>query len=994
MSALPVLNVFPRRPSKRRRLARLATSTFSLGTALTAALFVASPPFESPRLAVFAQTSQTAQTTQTAATTQTEDAALAAALEQHRQGAYAEAVKHLEAFIAQYPSSANRNKAEFFAGHSHLALGGYVDPAETALARQHFQYVISQGKDAQHYKEATFHNAHSYFNLRQYSEARPLFVKFLTEFPNDAFVQYVYYYLGVCEAQSGAYAAALNYFDRNLKEYPTSPLRWTCRLEKAATIGKSGDYQEAEKQLDALAAEPEIPADVAGQVVVQHALLQIVQQKFDEAIRILDEFIQSRQNDPNSAQSVQDAYLYEAYSYFAKKEFERALLLVEQMQGASQTISPETALLKIKLLVNLNRLDEATDLLNKLENSSYGQDTPDAIASYRALISLARGDWDAAISSLTTLLKVRPTTGGAVALNYYNAGTPTGTQLAPHDFVEACGALILSHASRYAAKKDPDDEAAQAAIFNATANYARSLNDPALDLIVDMIDKRRREALTKPIASGSGGVSVATPPGSVAPPPNPLLPPTASGVPQQGGASYAPGGTQTGTTVSGAGTQTGTTVPDAGTQNGTTREPTPLTPGAAREALDKATNFFVNQEYDRANETLLEAMTVSETFWQDCPAEAARVALLRANVLYALNKRSEAQLMCQDLLSNAPHSREAAVAAFYLGSAADLLGRRDDAIKYLRRAANARDDSPYADVALYRLALNEWERGDVKRAQENFLRLYRGYRESVYWSHALWALAKIEFDAKNDVVAEELVNEALAKKPDAAIVDYLLFLKGEIALRAKDYEKASVAFEMIIEQYPRSVWRSKATNRLNAIPEWFRNPDAAVVPSTAASASASSDRSPSPVPRRELRDVDGDGEPTPRPRAPRSSAPNGTELPPNFYDERENAERRLPNASGGSPSDRVAPNASPSARPGASPSAGSSSRPSVDRRPTNARPGGAASERPTSNVSRYPSDANAQDRRREYVRYDERAVQNADERRVYRTSFSNETLRF
>ena len=730
---------------------------------MTAALFVASPPFESPRLAVFAQTSQTTQTTQTAATTQPEDAALAAALEQHRQGAFAEAVRQLEAFIAQYPSSVNRNKAEFFAGHSHLALGGYVDPAETALARRHFQYVINQGKDAQHYKEATFHNAHSYFNLRQYSEARPLFVKFLTEFPNDAFVQYVYYYLGVCEAQSGAYAAALNYFDRNLKEYPTSPLRWTCRLEKAATIGKSGDYQEAEKQLDALAAEPEIPADVAGQVVVQRALLQIVQQNFDEAIRILDEFIQNRRNDPNSAQSVQDAYLYEAYSYFAKKEFERALLLVEQMQGASQTISPETALLKIKLLVNLNRLDEATDLLNKLENSSYGQDTPDAIASYRALISLARGDWDAAISSLTTLLKVRPTTGNAVALNYYNAGTPTGTQLAPHDFVEACGALILSHASRYAAKKAPADEAAQAAIFNATANYARSLNDPALDLIVDMIDKRRREALTKPIASGSGGVSVATPPGSVAPPPNPLLPPTAAGVPQQGGASYAPGGTQNGTTAPNAGTQSGTTVPNAGTQNGATREPTPLTPVAAREALDKATNFFVNQEYDRANETLLEAMTVSETFWQDCPAEAARVALLRANVLYALNKRSEAQLMCQDLLSNAPHSREAAVAAFYLGSAADLLGRRDDAIKYLRRAANARDDSPYADVALYRLALNEWERGDVKRAQENFLRLYRGYRESVYWNHALWALAKSNSTRKTTSSPRNLSTKRLRK---------------------------------------------------------------------------------------------------------------------------------------------------------------------------------------------------------------------------------------
>ncbi len=948
MSALPVLNVFPRRRSKRRRPARLATSTFSLGTALTAALFVVAPPFESPRLAVFAQTTQT---TQTASTTQTEDALLAAALEQHRQGNYAEAIQRLEAFIAQYPTSQNRNKAELFAGHARLALGQFVDPQQTALARAHFQYVINQGKNAEYYKEATFHNAHSYFNLRQYSEARPLFTQFLSEFPKDAYVQYVYYYLGVCEAQSGAYSAALTYFDRNLTEYPNSPLRWTCLLEKAATVGKSGNYQEAEKQLNALAAEPEIPAEIAGQVVVQRALLQIVQQNFDEAIRVLNEFIQRYQNDPNSTQAVQDAYLYAAYSYFAKKEFQRALLVVEQMERTTSTISPETALLKIKLLVNLNRVDEAETLLNALEASSYGQETPDAIASYRALLSLARGQWDAAISSLTTLLKVRPTTGASVALNYYNAGaTSTGNQLAPHDFVETCGTLILSYASRYAAKKAPADEAAQTAVFAATANYARSLNDPALNLIVEMIDKRRREALTKPIDSASGSVSVATPPGSVATPPNAFVNPTdpnASQPPQQGGASYAPG--LPGTTESNAGNASAV-APTAST---------PLTPVAAREALVKATNFFVNQEYDRANEVLLEAMTVSETFWQDCPAEAARVALLRANVLYALNKRAEAQLMCQEILSNAPHSPQASVAAFCLGYVADLHGRRDDAIKYLSLAANARTVSPLADAALYYLATNEWERRDVERAQQNFYRLYRSYPRSAYWSHSVWAIAKIEFDVKNDAVAEELVNEALAKKPDAAIVDYLLFLKGEIALRAKDYEKARVAFEMIIEQYPESVWRSKATNRLNAIPERFLKPNA---PASASGVSASPSRPAPTVPRRELQDAND--EPPRRPTAPRPSVPN---LPPNAFDARSNppSERR-PGAGNAPPS---APNRS-----------------NDDRRPSNARPTPAPSERPSANVSRYPSDSNALDRRAENVRF--------DERRVYRTSFSGETLRF
>lgn len=907
---------------------------------MTAALFVVSPSFESPRFTVFAQT------TQTASATQTEDALLAAALDLHGQGAYEEAVRSLEAFIAQYPASKNRNKAELFAGHARLALGEFTDPEQTALARAHFQYIADQGKDAEFYKEATFHNAFSYYNLRQYSEARPLFVKFLEEFPKDAYVQYVYYYLGVCEAQSGAYSAALTYFDRNLNEYPTSPLRWICRLEKAATVGKSGDYQEAEKQLNALAADPELPSDVAGQVVVQRALLQIVQQNFDEAIRILDEFIRRYQSDPNLAQALQDAYLYEAYAYFAKQDFAAALLLVEQMERTTATISPETALLKIKILVNLQRVDEAETILNVLEASSYGQETPDAIASYRAFLSLARGNWDAAISSLTTLLKVRPTTNNAVAINYYNAGaSATGRQLAPHDFVEACGALVLSYASRYAAKKNPADETAQAAVFAATARYARALNDPALNLIVKMFDERRREALTKPIDSASGGVSVATPPGSVAPSPAPFVNPTdpnATRPPQQAGSSYAPGAP-------------GTSASTTGSTDGAAS--TTLTPVAAREALAKATNFFVNQEYDRANEILLETMTSSETFWQDCPAEAARVALLRANVLYALNKRVEAQLMCQELLSNAPHSPEASVAAFYLGYAADAHGRRDDAIKYLSLAANARTVSPLVDAALYYLATNEWERRDVERAQQNFYRLYRSYPRSAYWSHAVWAIAKIEFDVKNDVVAEELVNEALSKKPDAAIVDYLLFLKGEIALRAKDYEKARVAFEMIIEQYPESVWRSKATNRLNAIPERFRNPNATSAPVAPAPSSAPASTAPVAPPKPSRAPQDADDDSPRRPTAPRPTAPS---LPPNVFDD-----------------DRH-PAPSPSSKP---------NRPNDERRPANVRPNEKAPERPSSNVSRYPNATESSERRAE-------RSSRAAEPRVYRTSFSNETLRF
>lgn len=766
------------------------------------------------------------------------DELLSAGLEEHRLGKYQEAISTFDRFIATYPNSKSRNKAELYDGHSHLSLGSTANPAETAKARTHFKYILDQGSKAEFYKEASFHNAYSYYDLRQYAEAKPLFEKFLTEYPKDAYVQYVYYYLGVCESQNGAYQAAISYFDKNLTEYPDSPLRWTCRLDKAATVGKSGNFQEAEKQLTELAAEPDLPTEVAGQVVIQRALLQIAQQKYDVAIQILEDFVARYRNDAAMAQVIQDAYLYEAYAYYAKKEFERALLVVETMERQATTIAPETALLKIKLLVNLNRVDEAEGLLNKLAASTYGQEAPDSITSERALISMARGDWDAAIRSLVDLLKVRqsPSNPNAVVINYYNdaASNPTTARLDPYDFVGACGVLTLSYASRYAVKKNEADKRAQDAIFQATFEYAAGRDDPGLDLIVAAVDARRKEALTRPISAANGDVAIVGPATGttgnagtgVGPnfsdPTNPNATPPGAGTGNNGALGtggnelFAPTGNQSQTTGSNY-------APNGGTGAETAApESKPLTPEAARAALEKATTYYVNREYARANEILLEAITSSETFWKDCPAEAARIALLRANALFALDKRSEAQLTCQDLLEHAPFSAEATVANFYLGYGADFYGRRDDAIKYLRQAVASKNESPFTDVALYTLGMNEWERRDVQGAERTFARLYRSYPQSAYWSHAVWALAKIESDARNDVVAEELVNEALRKKPDAAIVDYLLFLKGEIALRAKDYEKAEIAFEMIVDQYPDGIWYSKAKNRLASIPERFR----------------------------------------------------------------------------------------------------------------------------------------------------------------------------
>ncbi len=809
------------------------------------------------------------------------DELLGSGLQKHESGSYDAAISDLETYISTYPNSANRNKAELYAGHAYMARNP-ENADDAARAREHFANIIKQGSKAEYYREACFHTAHSYYNLQDYAQAKQLFLQFLNEFPKDGYVQYACYYLGDCATQLGAPQEAIQYFDRALTEFPDSPLKWNCLLEKGAAFCRLGDYVQATSLFSQIISGKDVAIDLVAKATLGNAVVQMAQQNYDSAVSILETFVSQHSSDPQYASALESVYLFEAYAFYAQSNFERALLLVDQIERMHSTMDPYVAILKVHLLVGLNRIDEAESLLNQLGTSTYAQTNPDGVDYRRGLISLARGDWNGTIIKLETLLKVQRN-GSNVSMYYYNDANRNGMN--DVDFLGACGTLILAYSSRYGAQKNQDDYAAQEGIYQAVSNYVASKNRPMLQSMLSAIDQKRLSAQQKPIAKGADALLVSAPseesslsgfnaasggfvnpteptqfqnpgfrpmgtdenrpaynpnltrtPGdraNTAPTYQPQQNANSANVPSQNNGVQSvrqPTGTSTTNQTNGAGTYA---VNSAGANylpsaqngandaNGASVQTTPLTPAKAQEALKRATEFYVNQDYDRANETLLEARLTSETFWQDCPAEAARIALLRARTLLELNKRAEVVMTCQDLLDSAPYSQEAAVAGVYLGLMADEAGRRDDAIQFLRRATSGRNDFPMLDVALYTLGMNEWERRNINDAVQTFDKLYRYYPSSPYWSHAVWALAQIESDARNDVEAEKLINEALAKKPDVSIVDYLLFLKGEIALRAKDYPKALVAFDMIVELYPNSVWRTRAKNRLSAVPEKY-----------------------------------------------------------------------------------------------------------------------------------------------------------------------------
>ncbi|MBR4751795.1 MAG: tetratricopeptide repeat protein [Thermoguttaceae bacterium] len=889
---------------------------------------------------------------------------------QNQAGNYPAAINAFERYIQLYPNGASINQAHLYAGHAHMLQNKYITNAEASAAQNHFNEILKQGDNARFFKEALFHTAHLAYEMRNYSDAKTRFEDFLKRYPNDGYNVYVYYYLANCEKQLGDNRSAITHYEQALSKDPTSALNWNCRLERASLIGKMGDYNFAERELAALASTANLPADIAGQVAVQRALLQIVQQRYDNAIEILERYVSQYKtyDDSVATDTMATVYLHEAYAYCAKRDFQTALSVIESnLERNKNTLIPEAALLKIKLLLALGRKTDAAALLNSFASSAYGRENPDLVTSYQGMVDLMNGEYDKTIASLTKMLGVHQTTrsSSSYGTNYapnsdlgpdYSAGTHSssyngsltmavdyfgktgGQNLEPIECVEACGTLILAYASRYAAKGVALDADYQDAIYQETLNYANWLNDPIVNLVVKGIDTRRKNALTKPVATAAESFYVVTPyatneysstPGQFADPtssggyqrPNYYMDgsvantyrprdyyasdayrwgnqqerrydaanPNANGTTNSssqynavpngqntrnadprysngatnnangalapnnaGNANGAPNLNNNANNATGQNNAAGTANagnqaqgavqygPDgrpidpnaaagnANAQNADGAQPADtadrrITPTEAKDTLDKAENFYYNQEFERCNETLLELLTSSETFWQDCPGVAPQVSLLRGDALTQLGKRSEAQMSYQDVVDNSPYSPQAPIAAANIGFNYDDLGRTQEATEYLRRATAGGVVTPLTDKALYLLGMNEKERGNIQGAKQAFARVYRDFSSSPYWSHATWALAALESASGADVEAEKLVNEALKSGPDVMIIDYLLFLKGEIALRAKDYTKALIAFDMIVEQYPDSSLYSRAINRLAAIPEKYRN---------------------------------------------------------------------------------------------------------------------------------------------------------------------------
>ena len=781
-----------------------------------------------------------------------------------------------EDFVRRYPRSAKRNDAELFLGYAYLMRSGYVDASDGVKGRDHLNYVIQQGRRGRNedvYRKALLQYAYSYFSLLDYRNAIPSLEKFIAEFPNSEDLQYAYYYAGVSEANLGNYAKAQEYFQTCINRFPNGARRDVCLIEQAAADGRAGNYARADQEFSRLAMDASYP--YAKRASIQRAYLKVLQEDFEGAIRLMDQFIRTYENDSANSALIQEALGYEAFCYLRLKRYDEGLRAIAQIEQRNTSLSPQVAYLKIQLLTKLGRFDEANALLRQIQSSVLSLANSDTIPYYDSTIRLGSGDYDYAIREILDFANISPNASNPnqYDIHYFDAnrGNSAG-KLSPQDYVSACGNLILAYASRYGKTRNPQDDANQQAVFQAVYRYASSQSDPVLMKIVEQIDRDRQDAIYNPVGAAyadrntQGYTGVA---------------PQAAGVPQtprtgaqpnlygSSGSYVGPGG---GAYPSSQNLQTANLSPQTQPQPQPQSQPQPgpgnqlapssgqlaqnpapqnqpqentqenngethtaenahhsktikdakkpkLTEEDAKAMFKRATALYEGNHLDDANDELLNLMTASETLWTDYPRLAAAAALLRANILFELKEYDEGQTVCDLLIKMAPNSPEAVDACYFCAYRADYYGRNAKAIEYLQTAVNSPHDGHFITECYYLLAWNEWERKNTDLAEKYFAKIFRDYPTSPYWSNAAWAYAEIKYQDREYVAAEKIVNEALAAGADEAIVDRLLLLKGELALKSRDFVKARTAYLTIIREYPQSSCRRTALNRMQNIQE-------------------------------------------------------------------------------------------------------------------------------------------------------------------------------
>ena len=239
---------------------------------------------------------------------------------------------------------------------------------------------------------------------------------------------------------------------------------------------------------------------------------------------------------------------------------------------------------------------------------------------------------------------------------------------------------------------------------------------------------------------------------------------------------------------------------------GTTGTASLLSDADQRRLLREANSFFRQQRYDQADGKLTELVSSN-------PAEAVltEALFLQAKTAYSLRREQEGIRILERITDEFPTSIEYPDALWNLGLYYESGGDSFQALEYFQILADKFPNFKNIDGALYFLAVEDLTNGNGRKATTYLTRVHRNHRNGLYWSHAAWMLAYEAYKKKQYAQAEAYIQEILQNLPDIAVLDRVLYLKGELALQRDDFPSAYLAFREVFKLCPESPLTSHAT---------------------------------------------------------------------------------------------------------------------------------------------------------------------------------------
>ena len=742
---------------------------------------------------------------------------------------YTSAIDQWKRLLTSYPDYAEKEKVWYSIASAALRIKNYEE------ATTYFSKIVDQ-KDANnqpvrgvYYEESLYQIGLTLFNNAEQlrlqgdltnaktyaTNAKIFFDRLYTERPNSTNTPMALSYLtkiAVMYMQNAS--ETQKYGQLALEKIPNDTanqeLRKDCEFYYAWALGQLGRETEARQIFSGLIS--------AGGERGATSLLELAYTYYQkgDAQRALNELQRFESLFSNNTSSRLGVLRLRARCYYQLEDYTQANNLLNQMvetqQASSASVPVEDYIYLVLCYIKLREFQRADQFIAYYLEGPYSNSTfSDGIKIVRAAYHYGMQDYQKAIDIINPILGTQQQTGtGMITFTRrpFNAETTDQQNkcgLSEEHFLRAASLLAKCYARM-------GHRTVGEQVYNAMYQISNELYGRFASIREETLQELSQIAQTQPPGGTTGGTTTGTG----------ISPPSLGGGSIAGGVTPPAIGSGTGSSSGGlvtggsvvSGSQT-STIQTGGNNSLANRVMTP-------EEQDKQINQCETRAKNGFEDDVINELQLLITNPNLTNFNHARVFLLRGHLLYKKGEKSNAFDMFEMAYEYVPtDQRDTKIftgAAYYMGKYAEMSGNYADAARYYEEAlkTTAGGQGEYRYPLLYRWGTSQMNvPGERGHAIWCFEQIYKEDKTSEYWSHAALQMAIADHKDGAYERCEKIIDELIAFKPDKSILDRVLYLKGDLAMRNKQWNIAIESLDALCVYTPSSPFVALAAQKLS-----------------------------------------------------------------------------------------------------------------------------------------------------------------------------------